>query len=108
MRSLHSLGLILLAIWLILTGLLPLLSLTFPASGAIMAVLALAAGVLILMNNIRMGRGSGLPANLGYLLLAIWLILTGLLPLLNITFAGSGVILAILAIAAGVLLLLRR
>jgi hypothetical protein len=108
MKSLHSLGLILLAIWLILAGLLPLLSLTFPASGTIMAVLALVAGVLILMNNLRMGRGAGLPANLGYLLLAIWLILTGLLPLLNIDFAGSGTILAILGIAAGVLLLLRR
>lgn len=108
MKSLHSLGLILLAIWLILTGLLPLLSLTFAGSGTILAVLALAAGVLILMNNLRMGRGGGLPANLGYLLLAIWLILTGLLPLLNINFTGSGTILAILAIAAGVLLLLRR
>jgi len=109
MKSLHSLGLILLAIWLILTGLLPLLGLTIAGIGTILAVLALAAGVLILMNNLRMGgRGGGLPANLGYLLLAIWLILTGMLPLLSITFAGSGTILAILAIAAGVLLLLRR
>jgi hypothetical protein len=108
MKSLQSLGLILLAVWLILTGLLPLLSLNIPAIGTIMAVLALAAGVLILMNNLKMGRGAGLPANLGYLLLAIWLILTGLLPLLNLNFAGIGTILAILAIAAGVLLLLRR
>jgi hypothetical protein len=48
------------------------------------------------------------PQNLGMLLLAIWLILTGLIPLLKISFAYSGELLAVLAIAAGVLLLLRR
>lgn len=46
--------------------------------------------------------------NLGLFLLGIWLILTGLLPLLNISFPSSGVILALLAIAAGVLILLGR
>lgn len=46
--------------------------------------------------------------NLGMLLLAIWLILTGLLPLLHITFANMGSIFAVLAIAAGVLILLGR
>jgi hypothetical protein len=46
--------------------------------------------------------------NLGITLLAIWLILTGLLPLLNISFPASGVVLALLAIAAGVLLLMGR
>jgi hypothetical protein len=47
--------------------------------------------------------------NLGMILLAIWLILTGLLPLLNVrlsTTITTG--LAILAIAAGVLILIRR
>jgi hypothetical protein len=47
------------------------------------------------------------PKNLGMLLLAIWLILTGLLPFLKINFA-YGDILAVLAIAAGVLILLQR
>ncbi|HEV2905058.1 MAG TPA: hypothetical protein VGW32_08430 [Pyrinomonadaceae bacterium] len=45
----------------------------------------------------------------GMILLAIWLILTGLLPLLNVrlsTTITTG--LAILAIAAGVLILIRR
>ena len=46
--------------------------------------------------------------NLGFLLLAIWLILTGLVELLHFTFSGLPVILAILAIAAGVLILLDR
>jgi len=43
------------------------------------------------------------------ILLAIWLILTGLLPLLNIRVSTTvTTVLAILAIAAGLLILLRR
>jgi hypothetical protein len=49
-----------------------------------------------------------LTRNLGMLLLAIWLILTGLMPLLNLSFQGVGTIMAILAIASGVLLLIGR
>jgi len=49
-----------------------------------------------------------LTKNLGMLLLAIWLILTGLIPLLNLSFQGIGTIMAILAIASGVLLLIGR
>jgi hypothetical protein len=41
-------------------------------------------------------------------LLAVWLIATGALPLLQITFARSSLVLELLAIAAGVLLLLGR
>ena len=47
-------------------------------------------------------------SNLGMLLLGIWLILTGLLPFINISFANMGLILAVLALAAGVLILLGR
>jgi len=49
-----------------------------------------------------------MPKNLGMILLAVWLILWGLLPLLQISFAHSGTLLEVLAIAAGVLLLLQR
>ena len=51
-----------------------------------------------------------IPKNLGMLLLAVWLILYGLLtaPSLNVHFAYSGDLLAVLAIAAGVLLLMKR
>ena len=45
---------------------------------------------------------------IGILLLGIWLILTGLIPLFKFTFSGLDTIMAILAIAAGVLLLLQR
>jgi hypothetical protein len=49
-----------------------------------------------------------LTRNLGMLLLAIWLILGGVMPLLNLSFSGVGTIMAILAIAAGVLILIGR
>lgn len=45
--------------------------------------------------------------NIGFLLLAVWLILTGLASFIP-TFAGLGIILAILAIAAGVFILIGR
>lgn len=44
--------------------------------------------------------------NLGFLLLAIWLILTGLSAFMSL--GGLGVIMAILALAAGILILLGR
>ncbi len=46
--------------------------------------------------------------NIGFLLLAIWLILYGLIALLSLSFAGLGIIMAILAIAAGIFILLER
>jgi hypothetical protein len=49
-----------------------------------------------------------LSRNLGMLLLAIWLILSGLVPLLNLSFSGLGTLMAILAIAAGALILVGR
>ena len=49
-----------------------------------------------------------LTKNLGMLLLAIWLIVTGLVGLLGFSFSGLPVIMAILAVAAGVLIMLDR
>jgi hypothetical protein len=48
-----------------------------------------------------------LTKNIGFLLLAIWLILTGLAQFVPII-ASLGMLLAILAIAAGVFILLNR
>jgi len=44
--------------------------------------------------------------NIGFLLLAIWLILTGLSAFVSL--GGLGVIMALLALAAGVLILMGR
>jgi hypothetical protein len=51
-----------------------------------------------------------MPKNLGILLLATWLILFGILtaPFLRFSFAYSADVRAILGIAAGVVLLLKR
>jgi hypothetical protein len=46
--------------------------------------------------------------NLGLLLLAIWLIVSGVLVFVDLTFIRTAPIMAALAIAAGVLLLLGR
>ncbi len=49
-----------------------------------------------------------LTKNLGMLLLGIWLILTGLVPLLHLSIAHLGTILGLLAVVAGVLIVLGR
>ena len=49
-----------------------------------------------------------LTRNIGMLLLAVWLIFTGLVPLLNLSFSGLGTVMAILAIAAGILIVVGR
>ena len=49
-----------------------------------------------------------IPSNLGMLLLAIFLILYGLIQLFGLTFSSQAVVMGILALAAGILLLLGR
>lgn len=49
-----------------------------------------------------------LNRNWGMLLLATWLILMGLIPLLSIHIAESGTFMSILAVAAGVLIIVGR
>jgi hypothetical protein len=46
--------------------------------------------------------------NIGMLLLALWLILTGVIPLLNLSFSGLGTLMAVLAVAAGILIAIGR
>jgi hypothetical protein len=45
----RSFGMVLLGIWRILTGILPLFGISFPNSDTLMAVLVIIAGVLILL-----------------------------------------------------------
>jgi hypothetical protein len=49
-----------------------------------------------------------LTKSMGMILLGLWLILTGLIPLLKLSFNGFPEIMSVLAIAAGVLILLGR
>ena len=54
------------------------------------------------VNNMKLTK------NLGMLLLGIWLIVTGLLQVVSIPIPTIGIILALLAITAGVLILVGR
>ena len=49
-----------------------------------------------------------LNKNLGMLLLAIWLILTGLVAIVGLNFSGLNILMGVLALIAGILLLLQR
>ncbi len=58
------------------------------------------------MSRRRIGLRIG--ENWGFVLLAIWLILTGLIQLLSLSFAGLSIIMGLIALAAGVLILIAR
>jgi hypothetical protein len=47
----RSKGMILLGVWVILTNLLPLLSIHIPSSGLLLTVLGIVAGVLLLVDR---------------------------------------------------------
>ena len=78
------------------------------------ALLVSLGGAVILLFVVSLFRGGGSgfrmrrPQNLGMLLLAIWLILTGLIALFGLSFQGLPLLMGILALAAGILILLGR
>jgi hypothetical protein len=49
-----------------------------------------------------------LASNLGMLLLGVWLVLTGLIPLVNGGTNGLSLVMSLLAIAAGALILMNK
>ncbi len=108
MKFTKNVGLLLLAVWLVLTGLIALFGLQFANLGLLMALLALAAGVVILLESFNILKWRKVKRTLGMILLGIWLIFTGLIALTNFSFAGQGVVMGLLALAAGVLILLDR
>jgi hypothetical protein len=91
---------VVLGAFLILSGLAGLIS-GLGGLGLVIAILAIAAGVLILAFT------PGVSFRVGWLLAAIYLIVYGLASILNFSFSGMGTVMAILALAAGVLLLIR-
>ncbi len=100
-RIKKQLGWLLAAIYLIAEGVISLISLSFTGLGVIMAVLALAAGVGLIFTTKKITR------HLGILLFAIFLIAVGLIHFVTLGF-DLVLVVAILAIAAGVLLLLNK
>lgn len=51
MKTMQSKGFLVLGFWLVLTGIAPFLSITIPYRATIMPLLALVAGILILLNR---------------------------------------------------------
>lgn len=100
----HSRGILLLGIWLIVVGLVPLLQISFAGRDVIIAILGGAAGVVLLWErgNVR------LTVNVEILLLGVWLIAKAIFTLLSVSFNGSESLLAVLALIAGILLVWRR
>ncbi len=98
------LGMVFLAVWLLLMGLSALVNLSFPAYQVVMGLLAVAAGVLLLVGERKL-----LPVqNWGLFLLGIYLTLLGIIQVFGIRFANSSSLLALLALAAGILILIQR
>lgn len=95
---------ILLGIWLVLTGLLALGGIRFSSSRTIIAVMGIVAGILFLMAD----RSEKMWPRLESILLGVWLLASGLIPLFHLRFDGIGIVLAVLSVAAGIVVLLRR
>ena len=49
-----------------------------------------------------------IPPHMGLKLLAVWLVLSGLTTLVDLHFEGLGLIMGVLAIVAGVLIVIER
>lgn len=90
---------VVLGIFLILSGLVTFVT-GLGGIGIVISILALAAGILILVSR------PGISSFAGWVLAAIYLILLGLTGIVDIGFDGLGTVMAVLAIAAGVVLLI--
>jgi len=96
-------GLLILALWLITQSALRLTAIHFPYQEIILPGLALSAGIFILIHVIKTKI-----ANIGLLLLSIWLILRSSLFLFNITFPYSDMTIAILGMVTGIMLIVKK
>jgi hypothetical protein len=95
---------VMLGAWLILTGLIALTDFNFNASSTILALVAAVAGVLLILAD----RNVKFPTHIPDFVLGLWLVLMGLFSLLNIHFRGSHALLEVIALIAGVLIIIRR
>jgi hypothetical protein len=104
MKAINSIGMFVLAIYLVAQGLVSLFRVNNPTLVLALPILAILAGVLLLLRI----RDSKPAVNLGFLLLSVWLILTGIVPLLNVGSLEISLVLAVLGLAAGILILVGQ
>jgi hypothetical protein len=98
-----NVGMLLLAIWLILWGVLPLLNIDFPGNEFLLTFLAVASALFFLPAIVL---GTRTFYNVGLFFLAIWLLASQLIPVLGYHIQAFNVPLALLAIMTAFLLLL--
>lgn len=96
-------GLLLLGVWLAGRSGLDLLGVSFPYQKLVLQILALVAGSLLILNEFKARLES-----MGTLLLGIWLAAGAAMALSGYGFASSKLVMAVLALVAGVLLILRK
>ena len=95
---------VLLGVWLILTGLIALTDFNFSASSTVLALVSVVAGALLILAD----RSEKFSTHIPDFVLGIWLVLMGVVPLLDIHFRGSHAVLEVIALIAGVLIIIRR
>lgn len=102
--NMQKLTVMLLAIWLILVGLSGAIGFNSAGFGQLIVLLGVITGVLLLWQPGALTSRTrwGVP------LLAIWLIVQNLTALARFNFPGMSLLLALLAVCAGVLLLLEK
>lgn len=100
MKTIESIGMLLLGIWLILFGLLVITGIKIPIN--LIYLLAIITGILLLVSKAR------ISGSIGVILLGIWLVLKGLLPFINIEIPQVSIILSLLAICTGIFIILKR
>jgi len=98
-----TLSILVLSIWFLLSGAISILSPSFHGLPLIMSVLAIAAGILLLLT----GKKTTVLSHLGALLLGIYLIAHGLIRILNVSFTGMHIIMGLLAVVAAIMILLN-
>lgn len=99
----RDIALFILAVWMIAQGVLALTAFHFPYEKQLLPLLALTAGIVLLMYVIKTKI-----ANLGLLLLSLWLILRSSLYLFHYSFPYSDMVVAILGVVSGVVLMIRK
>lgn len=97
-----NLGLLILAVWLITQGVLDLTKLHFPYDKLILSIVALVAGLVLLIYVIKTKL-----SDVGLLLLGVWLVLRSSLYLFHLSFPYSDMTIAIIGVVSGGLLLIR-
>ncbi|MBN2415740.1 hypothetical protein JXO52_07850 [bacterium] len=102
MKVTETLGTLFLGIWLVVTGVQDLLNRSIPVVNDLMPLLAVLAGIFIIIGSAK------LPGKLGGVLLAVWLILTGLAPYLDLRGDIVAILLSGFAVVAGILILIKR